>query len=145
MVVHSRDVEDCGGTPRKNSPQKPAKIPYIMMWQHWLGNTKPKKAFTLILNAFKKLLQNFYWTEFSTDWLTNCLPAWCLQTHVTQQWLRQRAWIFLLFDVASAWEVPFAIPLYIQYILHRLTRVLLCVSHSSLFTTKSVDFVVGTW
>jgi len=20
------------------------KIPYITMWQHWLGNTKPKKA-----------------------------------------------------------------------------------------------------
>jgi len=28
------------------------------MWQYWLGNTKPKKAFRLILNAFKKLLQN---------------------------------------------------------------------------------------
>jgi len=38
---------------------KPAKIPYIMMWPHWLGNTKPKKAFRLILNDFKKLLQNF--------------------------------------------------------------------------------------
>jgi len=36
----------------------------------WLGNTKPKKAFRLILNAFKKLLENFkkiYLTEFSTD------------------------------------------------------------------------------
>jgi len=53
-VVHSRDVEDCGGTPRRKS--KPAKIPYITMW---LGNTKPKKAFKLILNTFKKLLQNF--------------------------------------------------------------------------------------
>jgi len=36
----------------------PAKIPYIMMWQYWLGNNKPKKAFRLILNTFKKLLQN---------------------------------------------------------------------------------------
>jgi len=35
-----------------------AKIPYITIWQYWLGNTKPKKAFRLILNAFKKLLQN---------------------------------------------------------------------------------------
>jgi len=47
------------------------KIPYIMMWQYWLGNTKPKKAFILILNAFKKLLLNLknnnFLTEFSTD------------------------------------------------------------------------------
>jgi len=33
---------------------KAAKIPYTTMWQHWLVNTKPKKAFRLILNAFKK-------------------------------------------------------------------------------------------
>jgi len=35
----------------------PAKIPYITMWQYWLGNTKPKKAFRLILNAFKATLE----------------------------------------------------------------------------------------
>jgi len=44
--------------------------------------------------------------------------------------------IFLLFNVASAREMPFAIPLYMQCILHGLTTALLCV-HSSLFTTKS--------
>jgi len=35
--------------------------------------------------------------------------------------------IFSLFDVASAREVPFAIPLYMQCIFHGLTMVLLCV------------------
>jgi len=35
--------------------------------------------------------------------------------------------IFLLFNVASAQEVPFAIPLYMQSILHGLTVALLCV------------------
>jgi len=35
--------------------------------------------------------------------------------------------IFLLFNVASAQEVPFAIPLYMQCILHGLTTALLCV------------------
>jgi len=35
--------------------------------------------------------------------------------------------IFSLFDVASAREVPFAIPLYIQCILHGLSTALLCV------------------
>jgi len=34
---------------------------------------------------------------------------------------------FLLFDVASAQEVPFAIPLYIQCVLHGLSMALLCV------------------
>ena len=35
--------------------------------------------------------------------------------------------IFLLFDVASARQVPFGIPQYVQCILHGLTSVLLCV------------------
>jgi len=59
LVVHSMDVKDCEGTPQRRFTLKPAKIPYIMIWQYWLGNTKPKKAFRLILNALKKLLQNF--------------------------------------------------------------------------------------
>jgi len=36
--------------------------------------------------------------------------------------------IFLLFDVASAREVPFAIPLYVQCVLHGLSIALLRVS-----------------
>jgi len=74
LVVHSRDVRDCGGAPRKKSTLKPANFSYITIWQYWLGNTKTKKAFRLILNPFKKLLQNLkknYLTEFSTDWLTH--------------------------------------------------------------------------
>jgi len=35
--------------------------------------------------------------------------------------------IFSLFDITSAQEVPFAILLYIQCILHGLTKALLCV------------------
>jgi len=35
--------------------------------------------------------------------------------------------IFLLFDVVSAQEVPFAIPLYMQCILHELSMAFLCV------------------
>ena len=36
--------------------------------------------------------------------------------------------IFSLFDVASARQVPFGIPQYVQCILHGLTSVLFCVS-----------------
>jgi len=76
-MVHSRDVEDCGGTTWRKSTLKPAEIPYITMWQYWLGHTKPKKAFRLILNAFKKLLQNFKRNLSNRIfyWLTNCLPT----------------------------------------------------------------------
>jgi len=45
------------------------------MGQYWLGKTKPKKAFRLTWNAFKKLLWNLKkinLTKFS-DWLTACL------------------------------------------------------------------------
>jgi len=66
-----RDEEDYGGEPRSKFTSKLAKIPYITMWQYWLDNTKPKKAFRLILSALKKLLRNFFLknhlTEFSTD------------------------------------------------------------------------------
>jgi len=70
-VVHSRDVEDCGGAPRRKFPLKPAKIPYIKMWQYWLGNTKPKKSFQIDPKHFQKVATEFikktYLTEFSTD------------------------------------------------------------------------------
>ena len=46
--------------------------------------------------------------------------------------------IFSLFDVASA---AFGIPQYVQYILHGLTSVLLCVP-SSLLTVKGVNLAV---
>ena len=47
--------------------------------------------------------------------------------------------IFSLFNVASAGQVPFGIPQYVQC---RLTRVLF-VSHSSLLTAKGVDLAVA--
>ena len=49
--------------------------------------------------------------------------------------------IFSLFDVASAQEVPFGIPQYVQCILLGLTSDSF-VSHSSLLTAKSVDLAV---
>ena len=50
--------------------------------------------------------------------------------------------IFLLFDVASARQVPFGIPQYVQCILHGLTSVLF-VSHSSMLTAKSVNLAIA--
>ena len=38
------------------SPKKQPQFPLTMMRQHWLGKTKPKQAFKLTRNAFKKLL-----------------------------------------------------------------------------------------
>jgi len=53
-MVHSRDIKDCGGAPRRNFTLKPAKIPYIMMWQYWLGNTKSmQKSFQI--DRFQKV------------------------------------------------------------------------------------------
>ena len=50
--------------------------------------------------------------------------------------------IFLLFDVASARQVPFGLPQYVQCILHGLPSVLL-VSHSSMLTAKSVNLAIA--
>jgi len=86
IVAHSRDVEDCGGTPRRKSTLKSVKIPNITIWQYWLGNTKPKKAFRLILNTFKKFLQNFKKKINGIFYLlTDC------QIRATQKWLRLQA------------------------------------------------------
>ena len=52
--------------------------------------------------------------------------------------------IFSLFYVASAQQVPFGIPQYMQCILHGLTGpVSSFVSHSFLLTVKSVDLAVA--
>jgi len=50
--------------------------------------------------------------------------------------------IFLLFDIASSLDVPFGTPKYVQCILYRLTRAVLCVPF--IFAIKGVNFVVGT-
>jgi len=126
LVVHSRDVEDCGGAPRRKSTLKPTNFSYITIWQHWLGNTKHIKAFRLILNPFKKLLQNFKNFLFNGIfyWLTNCLMP---SDSRNSTMAKAMGLIFSLFNVASARQVPFAILLYMQCILHGLTMVLLCV------------------
>jgi len=50
--------------------------------------------------------------------------------------------IFLLFEIASTREVPFAIPLYIQCVLHGLSTALLCVPFIFVHhNSKSVDLV----
>jgi len=65
-VAHSRRL--WGVHHEENS----SKIPYITIWQHWLGNTKPKKSFQIdpkrfqkVATEFKKyiILQNFLLTD----------------------------------------------------------------------------------
>jgi len=72
LVVHSRDIEDCGGAPRRKFTLKPAKIPYITIWQYWLGNIL---SFQIDPKHFQKAATEFkkknYLTEFSTNWLTD--------------------------------------------------------------------------
>jgi len=73
----------------------------------------------ILSTEFKKLFNGiFYW-----------LTAWCLYIPITWQWLRLWACFFLLFDIASTQEVPFAIPLFVQCILRGVTSALLCVPY----------------
>jgi len=52
-VVHSRDVKDCGGTPQRKFTLKPAKIPYIMIWQYC------QKSFQIDPKRFQKVATEF--------------------------------------------------------------------------------------
>ena len=93
------------------------------MRQYWLGKTKPKQAFRSTRNAFNKFIKwiIFYWLSKYCSWLMPSDKRNLITAKATDL-------IFSLFDVASAREVPFGIPQYIQCILHGLTSVLLCVS-----------------
>jgi len=71
----------------------------------------------------KEFLKN-YLTEFSTGLLTACLMPSDSRNSIMA---KTTGFIFSLFNVASAREMPFAIPLYMQCILCGLTSVLLCV------------------
>jgi len=58
-VVHSRDNEEVGVAHKVKSPENQPQISQMTMGQYWLGKTKPKQAFRLTRNAFKKLPRNF--------------------------------------------------------------------------------------
>jgi len=56
-VVHSRDEGGHGANYVVNLPKISHNF-LTAMGQHWLGKTKPKKAFRSTQNGFKKLLWN---------------------------------------------------------------------------------------
>jgi len=58
-VVHSRDDQEVGMNHEVKSPEYQPQFSQTTMGQYCLGKTKPKQAFRLTQNAFKKLPQNF--------------------------------------------------------------------------------------
>jgi len=58
-VVHSRDNQEVGIAHDVKLPEKQPQFSQTMMGQSWSGKTKPKQAFRLTRNGFKKLPQNF--------------------------------------------------------------------------------------
>jgi len=92
------------------------------MGQYWLGK-KAQTSFQMDLKRFQKItnriLNIFIYSDISY-WLT----AWLMPS---DQHNSATSLIFSLFDIALAREVPFGMPQYIEYILHGLTSVLLCV------------------
>ena len=69
------------------------------------------------------ILKIIYLMEFSTDWVSKLMPS-DKRNSITA---KATGLIFSLFDVASARQVPFGIPQYIQCILHGLNSVPLCI------------------
>jgi len=58
-VVHSRDNKEVGIAHEAKSPENQPQFSQTTMGPYWLGKTKPKEAFRLTQNAFKKLPRNF--------------------------------------------------------------------------------------
>ena len=69
-MIHSRDDQEVSVAQEVKSPKNQPQFSQTKMGQYWLGKTKPKNAFRLTRNAFKKLLQNLknHLMEFSTDY-----------------------------------------------------------------------------
>jgi len=106
----------------------------MMMGQNWLGRTKHSGWSEKPLTSFKYFSFNgiFYW-------LTNCLPAWCLQTSVIRKWLRLSVFCFSLFDITLAERCLLAYRIMYNAFLPEPSFVF----HSSLLTVKIVDLVVA--
>ena len=58
MNHNSGDDEEVGVAQKVKSPKNQPQFSQTTMGQYWLAKTKPKQAFRLILNAFKKLPRN---------------------------------------------------------------------------------------
>ena len=43
-MVHSRDDKEVGVAYEVKSPEKQPQFSQTMMWQYWLGKTKPKQT-----------------------------------------------------------------------------------------------------
>ena len=128
---HNSGVDKGVGVATKSDhPKNQSHFFQTMMGQYCLD----KKAPTSFQIPFENLL------EFSTDWLNALLTDWLMPSDYHDSiTANPTSLIFSLFDITSAWDVPFGILQYIQYILHGLTSVL----HLSLLTAKSVNLVVA--
>ena len=95
------------------------------------GITKPKSAFSRILKASNKLLQNLKKIIQWNFLLTNCLPASPPARLPSGKhnsiMAKTVGLIFSLFDIASSRDVLFGISQYIQCTHHGLTFILICV------------------
>ena len=59
VVLYIRDYGDLGFPSQiRNSPKNQLHNSILAPWQYWLGIAKPKSAFSTILNASSKLVQN---------------------------------------------------------------------------------------
>jgi len=58
IVLYSRDHQGLGMA-HKNITQKLASLLSQMMWQHWLGKTKPKKSLQIDPKRFQQVATEF--------------------------------------------------------------------------------------
>ena len=64
-MVHSWDDQEVGVAHEVKSPENQPQFPQMMLGQYWLHKTKPKQAFRLTGNAFKKLPWKFNFFLFN--------------------------------------------------------------------------------
>jgi len=58
-VLYSRDHQGLGVAHEKISPKNQRHFSHTMMWQYWLGKTKPNKCLQIDLKRFQQVATEF--------------------------------------------------------------------------------------
>ena len=104
--------------PQSNITENQPEFSQTMLGQYWLYKLSPNKLSDqpeIISKSCYGILKIIYLTEFFLDWLTALLMSSDKHNAITA---KAMSLIFLLFDVASTYDVPFGISQCAQCILY---------------------------
>jgi len=136
IVLYSRDHQGLGVAHKLLSSKNQPHFSHMMMWQYWLGKTKPKslQIDPMLSTSCYRILKIFYLIEFSTD--CACLPSDSHNSTMAKAGYGLDFAVQCRFSPRGAFCLIAVHAMHSSWTYHARPSF---VSHSSFFTTKSVD------